>query len=239
MTIFVLVHGACHGSWCWQRVIPLLTTAGHRVIAPDLPGMGTDHTALSTVSISSWAHFIADLLEQQSEPVILVGHSRAGAVISQAAEYAPQMLRCLVYLTAYLIPDGTAINDLLRQYPRAPERAHDFIISPDRRFISITPQGMRQHFYNTTPEPWVTRAIEQVGLEPMSSFETSLSLSAHRFGRVPRAYIECLQDYAIPLALQKQMQLTLPCDPVLTLDTDHSPFYSAPDLLAARLIDLG
>jgi hypothetical protein len=52
---------------------------------------------------------------------------------------------------------------------------------------------------------------------------------------VPRAYIECTQDNAVPLALQRLMQADQPCTPVFTLETDHSPFYSAPDQLAACL----
>jgi hypothetical protein len=71
--------------------------------------------------------------------------------------------------------------------------------------------------------------------EPMSVFVTPLRLTAERFGRVPRAYIETVYDNAVPLALQRAMQAALPCNPVVTLDTDHSPFYSAPGALADAL----
>jgi hypothetical protein len=55
---------------------------------------------------------------------------------------------------------------------------------------------------------------------------------------VPRAYIEAQQDNAISLAVQRQMQIGLPCDPVISLPSDHSPFYSMPEALAGALLGL-
>lgn len=69
----------------------------------------------------------------------------------------------------------------------------------------------------------------------MQVFATPLQLSEDRFGRVPRAYIECLRDNAVPIALQRAMQADLPCGQVETLDTDHCPFFSAPDLLTGAI----
>ena len=56
--------------------------------------------------------------------------------------------------------------------------------------------------------------------------------------REPRAYIECTDDNALPLKMQRKMQAALPCDPVITMDSDHSPFLSAPADLTAHLIAL-
>jgi len=72
----------------------------------------------------------------------------------------------------------------------------------------------------------------------MMSFLTPVKTTADRFGRVKRAYIECLQDNAVPIELQRKMQSELPCRPVVTLDTDHSPFFSAPAALAGALLDI-
>jgi hypothetical protein len=73
----------------------------------------------------------------------------------------------------------------------------------------------------------------------MAVFVTPLGLTENNFGSVRRAYIECVQDKAIPLALQRLMQETFPCEPVFTLDTDHSPFYSTPGQLADCLHRIG
>jgi pimeloyl-ACP methyl ester carboxylesterase len=96
MAVFVLVHGAWHGAWCWERVLPLLEQRGHRVLAPDLPGMGRDPTPLAAITLDGWARFVVDLVGRQAEPVILVGHSRGGAVTSQAADRVPDRVAILV-----------------------------------------------------------------------------------------------------------------------------------------------
>jgi pimeloyl-ACP methyl ester carboxylesterase len=91
---FVLIHG----GWSWDSIVPLLEKRGHTVLAPDLPGMGDDKTPLQEVSLESWASFVAELIRRQSEPVILVGRSRGGIVISRTAEYIPERIRALVYV---------------------------------------------------------------------------------------------------------------------------------------------
>ncbi|MBT3661687.1 MAG: alpha/beta fold hydrolase, partial [Rhodospirillaceae bacterium] len=59
MANFVLVHGAYHAAWCWQRVVPVLEQAGHRVSAPDLPGHGDDKAPPADVTMSSYAGRVA------------------------------------------------------------------------------------------------------------------------------------------------------------------------------------
>ena len=95
---FVLIAGAWHGAWCWQKIVPLLEAQGHRVRIPDLPATGADTTDPAKVTLESWARFVAELLDAEPEPVILVGHSRGGVVISRAAEILPDKVRRLVYL---------------------------------------------------------------------------------------------------------------------------------------------
>lgn len=208
------------------------------MLAPDLPGMGNDHTSLSTITLDNWARFVADLIRQQNEKIILVGHSRGGVVISQAAEYAADHIQGLVYLAAFLIPNGETLWGTLQQHPRDPNRPSDLVFSSDHSTSTITEAAVRDTFYNTTSDVWQKRAASHVGPEPMVSFVTPLVLTEKNFGRVPRAYIECLQDRAIPITLQRSMVSALPCRQVVTLDTDHSSFYSAPELLVAQLLKL-
>lgn len=228
MATFILIHGAWHGGWCWDRLIPLLKTQGHRVLAPDLPG----------VEWEGWIQSICDLVCQQDEKVVLVGHSRGGIVISQIAEYCADHIQKLIYLTAFLIPNGETILGIIHRYSHLFRHSLDLVFSPDHRTSTVTEEAVRQIFYNTTSETWIQQALMKVGPEPMESYKIPLTLTEEQFGRIPRAYIECLQDRAIPIDLQRIMLSILPCQTVVTIDTDHSPFYSVPELLTRHLIEL-
>jgi pimeloyl-ACP methyl ester carboxylesterase len=235
MPTFILVHGAWHGAWCWEKVTPLLADRGYRVIAPDLPGMGADETPLDQVSIETWSAFVADLVRVQPEPVILVGHSRAGIVISRAAELACGNLLGLVYLAAFMVRQGQTLEQVMRQIPPRAESAGSLSVSADGRFSTIAPAGFERVFYNTTDPALVARAAALSGAEPLASFTTPLEVSDEHWGRVPRYYIACERDRAIAPALQQRMQAALPCRRSWTMDCDHSPFYSAPEMLARHL----
>ena len=86
MATFMLVHGACTGGWCWEKVAPLLEANGHRVCAPDLPGLGKDNTPPANVTLADNVEKLSRLLDKMDEPVVLVGHSLGGITISQLAE---------------------------------------------------------------------------------------------------------------------------------------------------------
>lgn len=236
MPTFILVHGAWHGAWCWERLIPLIEDKGFRVLAPDLPGMGDDETPLDQVSIEAWADFVADLVLAQPEPVILVGHSRAGIVISRAAERGHGNLLGLVYLAAFMVRNGQTLEQVMRQIPPRPESADSLTIIAGGRLSTITPAAMRRVFYNTTSPDLVARAAALSGPEPLTSFTTPLEVSEERWGTLPRFYIVCEQDRAIAPELQRRMEAALPCQRSITMNCDHSPFYSAPAELAHHLL---
>lgn len=100
MSTYVLIHGSWHGAWCWDKVVSILVKEGHTVVAPDLPGHGNDKTPIAKVTLRAYADHVCEVINTQSEPVILVGHSMGGIVITQAAENCPDNTQKLVFLTA-------------------------------------------------------------------------------------------------------------------------------------------
>ena len=233
MATFVLIHGGCHGGWCWERIVPLLQERGHRTFAPDLPGMGTDRTPLSAVTLQGWAKFVADLICQQNEPVILVGHSLGGPVISQAAEFVPDRIASLVYLAAIMPSDGETAGEMV---PTPDDSETWSIVAEDRKSFSIPPLILEKYFYNTTQAEWIARAVEKVTPLPFSVLAEPVSLTPERYGRIPRIYIRTRQDGAWNPDLQKLCIARQPCGKIFELDTDHSPFYSAPEKLTDILV---
>ena len=111
---FVLVHGAWHGGWCWQRVNERLTAQGHRVFAPTLTGVcERSHLDSPSVDLSTQIRDVVNEIRWKDlENVVLVGHSYGGMVISGVAEQVASKIAAIVYLDAFVPVDGQSIADL-------------------------------------------------------------------------------------------------------------------------------
>lgn len=238
MATFVLVHGAWHGAWCWELVSETLEGMGHKVVARDLPGMGSDKTPLNEVSLVSWTDHICNLIEKQGEPVVLAGHSRGGVVISEVAERIPNLISRLAYVAAFLVPNGKTLADMVPLVEQREVAKNAIDMREDGISSTIASRRVGPIFYNTSSPALQARAASMLTPEPMMSFITPVSVTAERFGSVRRGYVECVKDNAIPIELQRLMRETLPCNPVITLDCDHSPFYSQPGKLADALVKI-
>lgn len=235
MSTYVLIHGGFVGSWVWERVVPLLQSGGHDVETPDMPGRGTDETLPAEISLRAYTDRVCQVLDSRDEPVILVGHSSGGAVITQAAEYRPEKVGLLVYLSAYLPRDGESVLGLARQDTES-MLGPNLIVDEELATARIHDEAVRELLYADCHEKDAARAIARRGPEPLAAGATPVSITEERFGRIPRAYIECLEDRVISPALQKTMYTATPCQQVLSLNTGHSPFYAAPRELVERLI---
>jgi pimeloyl-ACP methyl ester carboxylesterase len=231
MANFVLIHGGCHGGWCWERVVPMLEAAGHSVVAPDLPGAGNDPMPLREVTLAGRADFVAGLVAKQSAPVILVGHSMGGLVVSAAAEAVPEKVAAVVYLAAFMLKDG---ESMWQAAARSPAPA-DYTVSDDGVVLAIGETSVRENFYNTTPEAWILRVLPRLTKEAAPIGMMPVHVTGARYGKIPRYYIETLQDRALVPDLQRLMQADWPCRRTFTIDGDHSPFYASPEELVGHL----
>jgi pimeloyl-ACP methyl ester carboxylesterase len=237
MSTVVLVHGAWHGAWCWYKLIPLLEQAGHRVLALDLPSHGIDKTPAADVTMQSYVDRLCRLIDTCAEQVVLVGHSLGGAVITETAEARPEKITKLVYLAAFLAPNGRALLRYAQQDDRSLLLPH-LVFSADQRTMTLKLEMIQAVFYADCDASDV--ALARLLLTPQSAavLATPIRSSAAKWGRVPRHYIECTDDRAVSVGAQRAMYAELPCQRVLSLATSHSPFFSAPRALADRLQEL-
>lgn len=115
MTTYVLVHGAWHSGQCWDRVVPLLGSSGHRVLAPSLTGYGeTRHLMGPEVGLDTHVEDIVRLIvDEDLVEVVLVGHSYAGLAISSVANQVPGRIARLVYLDAMVPDHGQSAADVM------------------------------------------------------------------------------------------------------------------------------
>jgi pimeloyl-ACP methyl ester carboxylesterase len=230
MQTFILVHGSWHSAWNWHRVVPLLESRGHRAIAVDLPGMGRNKTPIETVTLQLSVDHIVALIDSVDGPVVLVGHSKNGVIISQAAEYRPHKIAQLIYLAAYLVPDGKTqlsysqqdVEGVLKPYVTQ---------HPETASHTLQPAIYQTGLYHDCDRHITELAKLLLSHEPVATGITPLQLTEGNYGRVRRFYIECTEDRAVTPFIQRKMYTEMPCEKVYRLNTGHSPFFSQPERL--------
>jgi len=233
LATFILVHGACHGGWCWEKVQPILESHGHKVCAPDLPGLGKDHTPPANVTLADNVEKISRLLDKMEEPVVLVGHALGGVTISQTAEARRRKIKALVYVCGLMPPSGKASREMTAGDPEILFR-RSRELSPDGLTYTFARSQLPALFYEDVSPEDRYRSMERLRPQPIAISTTPLSLTEDRYGSVPRWYIECTHDNAVRIGRQRAMVKVLPCK-VITMECGHSPFYSNPEELAEHL----
>ena len=237
MKTFILIHGSWHSAWNWHKVVPLLEKAGHRALAIDLPGMGRDKTPIQEVTMKSTVEKICELIDNITGKVILVGHSKNGIMISQVAEYRPNKIEKLVYLAAYLIPNGKTQREYSIQDTEGwlkPYVTH----YPETNSHTLQPAIYNEGLYHDCEDDITELAKVLLSHEPVESGIMPLHLTEENYGTVPRVYIECTEDRAVTPFIQRKMYTEMPCEKIYSLSTSHSPFFSKPKELVNILLDI-
>ncbi len=234
---FVLVHGAWHGGWAWDNVKPVLERAGHEVDAPDLPGHGSDSTPISEVTLKSYVDRTVEALDASDEPVYLVGHSLAGAVIGEAAERRPEKIKKLVYVCAFMLQNGESALG----WSQSDEESiilQSLEMSEDQSTATVSDDGLENALYNDAPDEVVEAARKRLDNQSLEPFAAQATVTDENFGRVPRIYIETTRDRAVSNSVQRQMISNLPVEKIHTMDTSHLPMASKPEELGQNLNDI-
>jgi pimeloyl-ACP methyl ester carboxylesterase len=232
MSTFVLVHGAWHGGWCWDRVAPLLRGAGHEVHAPTLTGLSERAHLLSPlVGLDTHIEDVVRLIDVLGlREVVLVGHSYAGQVITGVADRRPQVIARRVHLDAFVGSDGESARDLLPESVElhwaesAAEQGFDWLV-PVRKLsvLGVTEQADIDWLTpKLTPHPWKT-------------YTDPLRLTG-AVEAVPAAFVECVAWMRV-FAGQAERARERGW-PVHELDTGHEAMVTAPKALAEALLEL-
>lgn len=233
---FIFIAGAMHRAWVWHKIIPLIQAQGAIALAPDLPGMG-ENCSVSTgdATLALWGDYVADLVRSAEGPVVLVGHSRGGLVIGEAAERVPERIVGLVYVCALIIPPAhTALSVM------GIENVNDgpAAVTKDGKAFFISAEAAIPLFYNRCSTEDAASAAEHLCLEPLAPNATPTTITEERWGRIPRACIQTRHDRAFDISRQTINRAAAPCDPVLIIDGDHSPFLSAAPELAGAILQV-
>ncbi len=221
----VLVHGAWHGSWCWEHLTPHLLAGSLAVQTLELPSA----TSAAAVGLAEDARHLSGILGTVAGPIILCGHSYGGMVIS-AAETGRADVRHLVYLCAYLTQAGESVESSLRH---AGERrpGHWIRRLPDGR-TCVDGARAAALFYNDVAEATRTWAVAQ--LRPHWGRALAEAAQEPAWHRHPSTYVACDQDQALAPQIQREIYGAR-AQRLITLASGHSPFLSQPRALAQLL----
>lgn len=237
MTTFILIHGSWHSSWNWHKVVPILEKQGNKVFAIDLQGMGRDKTPIKDVTVQSTIETICKLIDSIEGKVILVGHSKNGIMISQTAEYRPEKIEKLIYLAAYLVPNGKTqadyssqdVNSVLKPYVTR---------FPGTNSHTLQPEIYKEGLYHDCNDDIYQMARMILSHESAVTGITPLELTEENFGSVRRYYIECTEDKAVTPFIQQKMYNETVCEKVYQMNTSHSPFFSKPQELCDIFLEI-
>lgn len=234
MARIILIHGAWGNATSWAAVAPILTRAGHRVEALDLPGHRRDAPPDPGIGQADYADFVESRL-LDGPPALLVGHSMGGIVIAQVAARQPAHVTAAVFVAALLPRDGESLLDLIRRQD-APG-VQDYVRpGPVPGTTVLAPEAPAALFPDL---PAKTAAAAVAAMSPQSNkAQTDRVAIGPGLARVPKAYVFCTDDRVVTPPLQRQMVAATPCEATFTLDCGHVPMLSAPRALADILIGL-
>jgi pimeloyl-ACP methyl ester carboxylesterase len=236
MKHYVLVHGAWEGSWSWEDTAPFLEGNGNTVTAVDLAGSYGNKQPISQVTMESYVKTVADVIRPLDHQVILVGHSMAGAVISQVAELLPEKIERLVYVAAFLLASGDSVLEAMKRDPDG-EFLPKIVFSDDQSSASASDETLREVAFHDAREeaiqPALDRMADQQATEP---FLAKVVVSDEKFGSVPKTFIRTDLDKMVTPALQEEMLGNWKVDRVSRMPSGHFPALSMPEKLAELLL---
>ncbi len=207
----VLVHGAWADGSCWSKVIALLQAKGFHVVAVQNPLTSLADDVAATKRI----------IALQDGPVILVGHSYAGVVITEAGN-DPKVVG-LVYVAAFAPGDGESINSVSKAYPPAPLGSE---LRPDAQgFLTATPKGIAEDMAQDLPASEQRILTATQGQTSASVFGATIKTAAWK--SKPSWAVIAGNDRAIPPELEKDEAAAIKATSI-TLSSNHLAMLSHP-----------
>ncbi|VVB08657.1 unnamed protein product [Arabis nemorensis] len=247
---FILVHGEGFGAWCWYKTIASLEESGLSPVTVDLAASGFNMTDANRVStLEEYSKPLIELLKDlpEEEKVILVGHSTGGACVSYALEWFPEKISKAIFICATMVSDGQRPFDVFADELGSAERfmkESQFLIygngkgKPATGFM-FEKQHMKGLYFNQSPNKDIALSMISMRPVPLGPMMEKVSLSAERYGKGRRFYVQTLDDLALsPDVQEKVVRENSPEGVYKIKGSDHCPFFSKPQSLHKILLEI-
>lgn len=217
----VLVHGAFADGSAWSKVIPVLEAQGLDVVAVQNP-------------LTSFADDVATTrraLARVKGPVVLVGHSYGGAVITEAGAKNDKV-KALVYVAAFAPSAGQSVSDLTREYPTSSGFSH--IDADEEGYLKLSREGVAKHLAQDVSAEQAALMYTTQG--PTNGGVFGVKITDAAWENKPSWYIVSEQDHMLNTDLQKAMAQKIHAN-VTTLNASHAPHVSQPAEVAKVILE--
>ncbi|HSS98347.1 MAG TPA: alpha/beta fold hydrolase [Terriglobales bacterium] len=275
---FVFIHGGWHNAHCWDKVTAFLKDRDYASVAFDLPGAGenakcpesfykrpVDPTTFGTepspnagTTQAERTQATLDAIDKATKSgngkVILVGHSLAGLTLSPAVQHSPDKVQAVVYLSAYMLPNGMPAGAIFEDKSMAGSQVMGLMLANPAKVGALRLDNhssdsgylgkIKSAFYGDLSDDDFKLALDNLHCdEPAAVVRVPSDITSDKFGTVARHYIRCTQDNAIPITGQDHMIALVDANmgnqtTTHTLETSHSSFYSQPEKLVDILVSI-
>ena len=215
----VLVHGAFADGSSWNAIVPLLQAKGLKVIVVQNP----------LTSLADDVQFTSRAIKEAKGPVVLVGHSWGGMVITDAGN--ADKVKSLVYVAAFAPSVGQSLVDTVKAYPASPGNAH--LVADSEGFVKLSPEAVGKYFADDVPAAQANLIAVSQGALRGKNLEDKVSKAA--WETKPSWYIVAEKDQMIDPAAQRDMAKKIKAT-LTALPTSHVPMLSRPKDVADVII---
>ena len=233
---FVLLHGSWHGGWAWEPTAWCLRELGHTVYTPTYPGH-CPGVSRAGVTHDDYVAAVTRFIERRDlRDVVLAGHSFGGSVVSRVSQEIPGRLKRLVFHTAFVVQDGTSVNDNLPPGQTA-LFAESAGASPDNT-VECPWDVFRDLFIQDARAEDAKSVWERLVPQPFQPWDAKLDLREFYRAGLPKSYIAVADDRSLPEgAWHPGMSSRLARCKIVEMAGSHEVMFTRPAELARKLTE--
>jgi pimeloyl-ACP methyl ester carboxylesterase len=232
---YVVVHGAWSGAWAWDAVAAQLRAKGKQVTVVELPAHGTDNTPVAGATLDAYVTKVETAVNAAPGPVVLIGHSLGGVIISQVAEQEPEHIAKLIFVAGFVPKDGDTALGLAMTDP-ASHLGKALTVNKDQGIGDVDPSKLIDVFCADCSTAEQAQLQAHYRTEPVAPLATPVHITAANWGAVAKYYVYTKQDNAISYPAQQAQTAQVTFVKTATLYSSHSPFLAHSDALVSALL---